>query len=208
MNIVFDFGAVLFRWQPVELVTQTFPDQAATPQAAQSLASALFSHSDWHAFDQGLVSPEQVVRKSAERLLLPLAPLRDLVNHIGHLLTPIEASVQVLAGLHGLKRIQPELRLYFLSNMPALYARELEQLHGFLRWFDGGLFSGDVHLVKPDPALYALLERRYSLEPACTLFVDDLSVNVDAARSRGWQGIHFESAAQLKDQLSSLVGPF
>ena len=35
MNLVFDFGAVLFHWQPAQLVAESFPDLAATPQAVQ-----------------------------------------------------------------------------------------------------------------------------------------------------------------------------
>ena len=36
MNIVFDFGAVLFDWQPVQLVAQHFPERAATPAQARA----------------------------------------------------------------------------------------------------------------------------------------------------------------------------
>jgi putative hydrolase of the HAD superfamily len=208
MNIVFDFGAVLFRWQPAELVAQAFPGHAPTADSAQALAKALFSHADWHAFDQGLVSPDEVIQKSAERLQLPLAPLRGLVSSIGELLTPMDATVQVLAALRSLRDRQRDVCLYFLSNMPALYARELEQAHAFLQWFDGGIFSGDAGLAKPDPAIYALLESRYSLQPVRTLFIDDLAANVDVARSRGWQGIQFESAVQLKSGLVPHLGPF
>jgi putative hydrolase of the HAD superfamily len=208
MNIVFDFGAVLFRWQPADLVAQTFPGHASMPEGAQALAKALFSHADWHAFDQGLVSPEEVIQKSAQRLQLPLAPLSSLVGRIGELLTPIDATVQVLAALHGLKTSRSDLRLYFLSNMPSVYARELEQAHSFLQWFDGGIFSGDAKLVKPDPAIYALLESRYGLQPARTIFTDDLAANIDVARARGWHGIQFESAVHLKSGLESHLGPF
>ena len=58
--------------------------------------------------------------------------------------------------------------------MPAPYARTLERLHDFLGDFDGGIFSGDVLLIKPEPAIYQLLQTRYALEPAKTVFIDDL----------------------------------
>jgi putative hydrolase of the HAD superfamily len=114
--------------------------------------------------------------------------------------------VVVLAQLHAL-RTQPgsKLRLYFLSNMPLPYARLLEHKHAFISWFDGGIFSADVQHIKPEPEIYAMLERRYQLEPSQTVFIDDLANNVAHAQSRGWQGIQFESGAQLKAQLQQLL---
>lgn len=208
MNIVFDFGAVLFRWQPAELVAQTFPEQAPTPDSAQALAKALFSHADWHAFDQGTVCMTDVVARSAERLQLPLAHLQGLVGRIGDLLTPLAPTVQVLEALRNLKARRPALRLFFLSNMPTDYARVLERSHGFLQWFEGGIYSGDVKLVKPDPAIYALMESRFGLQPDQTVFIDDLAANIAAAKARGWHGIQFKSAAQLKLGLAAHLGAF
>ena len=38
MNVVFDFGAVLFTWRPVDLMAECFPKLAATPAQAGHLA--------------------------------------------------------------------------------------------------------------------------------------------------------------------------
>jgi hypothetical protein len=43
MNIVVDFGAVLFTWQPAQLVTATFLEIALTPEAAKRLAHAILA---------------------------------------------------------------------------------------------------------------------------------------------------------------------
>ena len=201
MNIVFDFGAVLFTWQPAQLVAATFPAVASTPEAAKRLAHAIFSHDDWHGFDRGTVEMADVIQRTALRLDLPESQLDDLVSHIGDLLTPIEETVSVLSQLVQRRNERNNVRLYYLSNMPVPYARVLEQRHAFLKWFDGGIFSGDVKHIKPDPAIYELLETRYALDPTQTVFIDDLKSNVAAAQSRGWRGIHFESAGQLAAEL-------
>jgi len=205
MNIVFDFGAVLFTWQPAQLVANTFPVLAATPAAAKQLAHAIFSHADWHAFDCGKLDMVTVVQRTALRLALPQDQFHGLVSSIGALLTPMPDSVAILRQLLELRRMRSDLRLYYLSNMPVCYARELEQRHDFLKWFDGGVFSGDVKLIKPDPAIYHLMETRYALQAAQTVFIDDLPANVACAQARGWQGIRFESAGQLQAQLMPLL---
>ena len=88
-----------------------------------------------------------------------------------------------------------DLRLYFLSNMPAPHARALEARYPFMRWFDGGIFSGDVQLLKPQPEIYQLLAERHALAPGRTVFIDDTLVNVEAARSLGWHAIHCSAPA-------------
>ena len=46
------------------------------------------------------------------------------------------------------------------------------------------------HLVrarKPDPAIYAHLERETGAAPGEIVFFDDMPINIEAARNRGWQ---------------------
>jgi putative hydrolase of the HAD superfamily len=207
MNLVFDFGAVLFAWQPAQLAATYFPDLAATPQTAQRLAHAIFSHADWHSFDRGTMTLDDVVQRTAQRLALPHAALNNLVSEIGERLRPMDESVSLLAELAQRRQLRGDVLLYFLSNMPTPFARALEQKHLFLQWFDGGIFSGDVQHVKPELAIYQLLQERYALEPKRTLLIDDLKDNVDAACGLGWRGIEFVSAQQLRRSLANLLLP-
>jgi putative hydrolase of the HAD superfamily len=206
MNLVFDFGAVLIDWQPARLVAQYFPEMTATSQTAEPLARAIFSHADWHAFDRGALTQEEVTERTAQRLSLPHAQVHLLVSGIGERLLPIEETLAVLVDLVHRRHQRADVSLYFLSNMPLPYARVLEQKHAFLGWFDGGIFSGDVQLVKPEPMIFHLLQTRYALEPGRTLLIDDLQGNVNAARALGWHGLQFTSAQQLRSDLDTLIG--
>ncbi|RFO97491.1 haloacid dehalogenase [Rhodoferax lacus] len=210
MNVVFDFGAVLFTWRPADIVADVFPERAGTEADARQLAHAVFSHQDWHNFDRGLMEMDNVISRTASRLRLDPARLQALVYSIGERLQPMQDTVAVLRSLHDRRQLGERAQsesggsvrgLYFLSNMPVPYARELEQKHAFLGQFDGGIFSGDVLCSKPDPGIYSLLQSRYGLVPGSTVFIDDLKANVDAARALGWAGIHFTSAEQLTEEL-------
>lgn len=206
MNIVFDFGAVLFTWRPVDLMMEVFPERAATVAQAGHLAHAVFGHSEWQAFDRGTMAMDDVVARIAHRLDLDKDALGALVASIGERLVPMPESVALLAQLQALRTQVAEqadgaIKLYYLSNMPVPYARTLERLHGFLQEFDGGVFSGDVLLIKPEAAIYQLLQTRYALEPEQTVFIDDLLPNIQAAEALGWHGIHFKSAVQVRQEL-------
>ena len=202
-NIVFDFGAVLFTWQPHVLVQAHFPAHASSPSAARQLAADIFNHDDWQSFDGGLLDLPAVSERTARRLDLPHETLHALMTRIPEHLMPIAETLTVLSQLKERRERAGDIRLYFLSNMPQPYARALEQRHSFLSWFDGGLFSGDAQLIKPQPQIFQLLQSRYELDPAHTVFIDDLLANVQAARTHGWRGIHFQSAAQLEADLKA-----
>ncbi len=210
MNVVFDFGAVLFTWRPLELVAQSFPDRVGSAAQAGHLAHEVFGHADWQAFDRGTKSMSEVIDRTVVRLDLDRGALTALVESIGKRLVPMADSITLLNRLHALRAAQQALnqqdalKLYFLSNMPAPYARTLEQSHGFLKEFDGGIFSGDVKLIKPEPAIYQLLQTRYALDPAQTVFIDDLLGNIEAAQAFGWHGIHFKNAEQVGQALEDL----
>ena len=206
MNIVFDFGAVLFDWQPVQLVAQHFPERGATPEQARKLAHSLFDHADWRGFDHGTVTLDQVVSRTALRLELSEDRLHDALAPIGEQLAPIACNIELLAGLRERQGGRGGIRLYFLSNMPEPFARALERRHAFLQWFDGGIFSSDVKLGKPDPAIFRLLASRYRLAGADTLFIDDSLANVQAADALGWQTIHCEAPERLPGQLMNKLG--
>jgi putative hydrolase of the HAD superfamily len=201
MNIVFDLGAVLITWHPVDLVAECFPEQAHTAPEAGHLAHAIFGHADWQAFDRGTLSMGDVVDRTAERLNLNHRGFKSLVEGMGERLLPMADTVRLLQRLAA---GQQPVKLYYLSNMPVPYARNLEQSFDFFQVFDGGIFSGDVQHIKPEPAIYELLQTRYALDPARTVFIDDLLGNVHAAHAQGWHGIHFHSATQLEHDLHTL----
>ncbi|CAM8639498.1 COG1011 Predicted hydrolase (HAD superfamily) [Comamonadaceae bacterium] len=209
MNVVFDFGAVLFTWRPVDLMMECFPQRAATRAEAGHLAHEVFGHHEWQAFDRGTIAMADVVAQVANRAGLDATVLGTLVESIGERLTPMPESVALFKSLVALRAERAAgagepVRLYYLSNMPVPYARTLERVNAFLQDFDGGIFSGDELLIKPEPAIYQCLQKRYALEPAKTVFLDDLLPNIQAAQAEGWHGIHFHNAQQATQELQAL----
>jgi putative hydrolase of the HAD superfamily len=205
MNIVFDFGAVLFTWQPAQLLTQHFPQLANTPAAARELAQAIFHHEDWQDFDRGTVELPAVVAATAKRMAMPHDELHAMLAPIGERLAPIDCNIALLSALKERRDRDGDIKLYYLSNMPVPFARTLEQKHDFVSWFDGGVFSGDVKLGKPDPAIYQVLADRHSLVPERTVFIDDMPVNVKAAQDLGWHAIHCHDASLVASQLEAVM---
>jgi HAD superfamily hydrolase (TIGR01509 family) len=200
VNVVFDFGGVVFRWQPHALLARVLPHRAGGEAAVAALAAEFFEgySGDWGDFDRGTVDEDGVAHRIAWRTGLPLSEVRRVIEAVPAELQPMPHTVRLMERLRGRGH-----RLWFLSNMPAPYARHLEDTHDFLRWFDGGLFSSRVNLVKPEPAIFHEAQRRFGAPAGELLFIDDFAHNVAAARALGWQGLHFLSPAQCEDELSA-----
>ncbi len=56
--------------------------------------------------------------------------------------------------------------------------------------FEHVVESSKLGFRKPDPRIYTTLAERHRLDPARTLFIDDLPGNVQAAEALGWHGEH------------------
>lgn len=66
--------------------------------------------------------------------------------------------------------------------------------------------SGFVGMRKPDPRIYALVLEQLGLPAEACVFVDDLEVNVDAARDLGFAVVHHRETAETIAALDRLVG--
>jgi putative hydrolase of the HAD superfamily len=204
-NVIFDLGAVLLSWEPVALVQAQFAQHAPTAEAALALARQMFHHEDWLGFDRGTHSLDDAIGRMALRLSLPADRLGDVLEPMGERLEPIAVTIELLGHLRARRDAGEPLRLYYLSNMPEPYARVLESRHDFFRWFDGGIFSGDVRMIKPQPGIYELMAGRFGLVAAETVFIDDSLANVQAARDLGWNAIHCERPSALPMQLAAYL---
>ena len=198
--VVFDFGAVLFQWQPLQLLQQCVPELAPDEAAARRVAAQVFESftpdSDWARFDLGRIAEDELAQRIAARVGVQPQQVRRIIDAIPPHLLAQEATVQVLQRLKAAGH-----RLFYLSNMPAPYADHLERCNRFIADFDDGIFSGRVGLMKPGAAIFELAEQRFVLDPARTVFIDDHAGNVQAARARGWQALQFTGAAACEADL-------
>jgi len=201
VNVVFDFGGVLFNWHPPTLLARHLPHRVHDEASAKRWVADFFQgyEGDWGDFDRGTVEPGPLAERIAARTGLAVEEARTVIDAVPAELTPMAGSVDLLHALHD-----AGTPLYFLSNMPEPYARHLEATHGFLSLFRGGVFSARVRLCKPEAAIYERFSRMHDLDPVRTLFIDDMAPNVAAARRAGWQAIHFIDASQCVRELREL----
>lgn len=95
------------------------------------------------------------------------------------------------------------LLLGVLSNSMDGARREEGRRFGFPEQADVLVYSHEVGLVKPDPAIYALTTERLGVAPGEVAFLDDSATNVGAARAFGW---HARQHTDTEESIAWLQG--
>jgi HAD superfamily hydrolase (TIGR01509 family) len=74
----------------------------------------------------------------------------------------------------------------------------MQRTFDWLPRFDVLVWSYQLRMAKPDPAIYHYVLNKLGTQPAETLFLDDRPVNVEAALALGIQAILFSTVDQLR----------
>jgi epoxide hydrolase-like predicted phosphatase len=106
------------------------------------------------------------------------------------------------------QRLRPRYRTAILSNAAAGGRREEERRYGFSAMADVLVYSYEVGIEKPDRRIYEITCERLGVRPSEVVFLDDLEVNVVAARQVGMRAVRFQSTAQaIYEMEACLVDP-
>jgi putative hydrolase of the HAD superfamily len=88
-----------------------------------------------------------------------------------------------------------------LSNSHLRFVEHLRRNRPWLRLFDISVFSAEIRLIKPDPAIFRYTLEKLGIDPSGVLFIDDRFSNISVARSLGMESIKFTTPVQLNKQL-------
>jgi len=147
-------------------------------------------------FDAGKLSPEEFFQSLKESLQLSISfdDFLPIWNEI------FVEDQEVSEIIRSLKR---KWRLGLLSNTDPLHFNYILTKFPIISSFDKWILSYKVGFKKPDPRIFRKAIEWASVEPQKVLFIDDTKDHVEAAVSLGMQGIHFISAHQMKEELST-----
>jgi HAD superfamily hydrolase (TIGR01509 family) len=67
------------------------------------------------------------------------------------------------------------------------------------------VYSHEVGLRKPDPAIFELTASRLQVEPRAIVFLDDSQTNVDAASEAGWHAVRHEESERSIAALERII---
>ena len=194
--MVFDIGGVLLDWNPRHLYRKLIPDPAEMEWFLANVCTP-----QWHeAHDRGLGTAESCTALADER-----------PQYAGLILAWSERGEEMVGGPlpDGVKLLRQVigsgLPCYALTNMEAETYPRCAARYDFLRRLAGAVVSGFEGTAKPDREIYELLLRRFGLDAATTLFIDDSPANVSAAADAGMEAMVYSGPEPVLARLGLLA---
>ncbi|HIF9059731.1 TPA: HAD family hydrolase [Photobacterium damselae] len=190
-NVIFDFGAVLFEWNPNQIVKTFTPSD----EEQNLLLQQVLQHPDWISLDRGTMLIAEVIPKFSARTGLPENQIEDFIHHVIQSLTLINATLDIV------ELSLSSFKTFYLTNMSESFFESLNEQHPIISQFDGGIVSGKELMIKPEPEIFQLLLDRYALKAEESLFIDDNLANILAAKQLGFDTVLFDKSSQCYKQL-------
>lgn len=192
MNIVFDLGMVVVRWDPRHLYRKVF---AAEEEMEWFLAEVC--HGAWNLEqDRGRPFAEAVTEATARHP----GYAREIAMY------DTRWAEMVPGAIDGTVAIIEELDakgvpLFAITNWNGDKFRETRARFPVLARFRDIVVSGDEKLLKPDPEIFKLYAWRNGVQMADSLFIDDSLKNVKGAEAVGMPAHHFTTPGKLRAAL-------
>lgn len=185
--VVFDIGGVLERVEDdswPELWAKRWEERAGREPGA--IQAGLAEHAPAGSVVTGEVSEAQLRRMYADALGLDDDAARTMMAEMWDAYCG-ELDTTLFDYFVGLRR---RYRTGILSNSADGARREESRRYGFPDVVDELIYSHEVGLAKPDPAIFELTCRRLRVAPHEVVLLDDVETNVLAAREQGWHAVH------------------
>lgn len=192
-TVIFDLGGVLIDWNPRYLYRKILKDEAEVSWFLENVCT-----SEWN--DQQ--DAGRSFQEATELLLVQHpaweVPIRAWYDRWTETINgPLHETVDILREL----KTSGRYRLLALTNWSAESFPWALANFEFLHWFEGIVVSGTEKTRKPFPEFYQILFDRYKVTPSRAVFIDDNIKNITGAAAVGLPAIHFQSPAQLRDEL-------
>ncbi len=186
-NIIFDFGGVIININP-ELVVNQFKKLGMNN--TNMIGEEYKKNGLFDRLEKGIISPEDFRTEIRKHLSQNVSDLQidDAWNAM-----LLDLPYERLALI---KELRKNHKVYLLSNTNIIhwecYSKYVLDTYGeeLSSFFDKDYYSHCMNLRKPDKAIYTAVLEQEQLNPAETLFIDDMLQNVEAARSVGMDA-HF-----------------
>ncbi|MFK7824006.1 MAG: HAD family hydrolase [Oligoflexales bacterium] len=197
INLIWDFGKVLFNWEPQKICKKFFLDV----HLANLVCSKLIEHPDWLALDAGTISLKEFIAKASRRVGISEETIEEFITiHLPReicLLPDPFRYVKLFNDKH--------ISQYFLTNMAHHVFAYIDSRYQISSFFKGGVVSAKELCIKPDTKIYQILTSRYNLDPKTCVFIDDRPENISAAKECGIVGIQFTEFVHFEKKLQSFM---
>lgn len=195
-TIIFDIGKVLMDYDFEAFIKKIYPNR----EIAEGVTSALFGDGRWDEVDRGVLSDCELRASFVNAAPQWKREILYVYEHIGDGFYPMSYAKDWICELK-----ERGFQVLYLSNYSTHAMASNWKVLDFLPLMDGGVFSCDAKMLKPDREIYEWICQKYNPVPSECVFFDDKKENVDAAAAYGMYAIQFTDYEQAKQSLENLL---
>ena len=195
-TVIFDIGNVLVDFDWEGFIHRMFPGRE---ELIMELDMAVWGGGRWDRLDAG-DDPEEVFASIIAHAPEREHELRKVFANVGDTLKKRPATKVWINSVKS-----RGYRVLYLSNYSRYVMGKNPDVLDFLPLMDGGIFSCDVKLIKPDRRIYEAIAEKYSLNPSECVFIDDIERNVAAGKDFGFHVIQYVTFQQAQEDLNRLL---
>ncbi len=192
--IIFDLGGVVFTNGSTRFIDYLNKKSHLNKDEIHSILMGDLGNS----YRLGTISKQEFWKKFIEEIGLHESPeeLEDEWINGYELITETKDLIDELSKKY---------KVYFLSDNVKERVERLNKKHNFVDWFEGGIFSHEAGVKKPDPKIYQIVLEKTGVKGNEAVFIDDRPENLPPAKELGMQTILFIDPAGLKQKIHRLL---
>ena len=206
--VVFDLGGV-FLEGTLENVIKFGETIGLTAEIWQALRLELFVNGGpWENLERGEMTLDafaEILREKVAGLGVSLT-LEQARNFMG---SPGEQDRMRLREeiVSACRKVKARLPTALLTNNVREWRAGWRSRLDVSALFDVVVDSSEVGMRKPEERIYRYTEEQLDLGGEHLLFIDDIGINLKAARQRGWQTLKYEQTATVLEVLEAVAAP-
>ena len=186
-NIIFDIGGIVLDDSDEVLVEFLNKSESQV----KNLSKMVYGNQNWKKCLLGELTQKEHREELTQKFPEYKVDFEKLLNpeYQENVLPIMKENLELLYELKN-----KNYQIYFLSNLTEVTYYYIKDK---LDDFNGGIYSWQEHLVKPQQEIYELIIRRYKLKKEETIFFDDKLKNVQMGNQLGIKSVKFRKMSDV-----------
>lgn len=192
----FDLGKVLLDFDHDIACRQLADILGTTPEI---IRQDIFHSGEQWKYERGEITTLDLHRWLCDKYEVE-AKLEDIAHAASSIFHPMDDTIELAEQLHaaghrmGILSNTCDCHWEYCLNKPFPFLTQIFPIHAL---------SFRLGSMKPEPAIYQKAAELCETSPENIFFVDDRQENIDGAVLAGYDAVLFQSAAQLRQELTS-----
>lgn len=195
-NIIFDIGNVLLNFKPREYMKEL----QLKDEIIDNMDRIIFKDKLWLEADRGTFTIQELINILIEKNPSYQQQIETVLNK-----NWVEIHTRKEDSINYMKELKEiGYNIYLLSNC-SKEAHDFIMKYDFIRLINGGVYSYELNICKPEKDIYLELVKKYNIKPEESIFIDDNKDNIKASIELGFNGIVFDNLKDVKENVNKLI---